>query len=131
MSERSVEVLASVAERVVPELQAIDGDRRARFLAIVDRALMDRPPSMRRQIGLFLRLVRWLPLARFGLPFERLAASRQDRVLRWLQACPVPRLRQGFWGLKSLTFMGYYGQEETWPEIGYAPTFDSRERLDA
>ena len=66
---------------------------------------------------------------RFGRPFESLAGDRQDRVLRWLEGGPVSLLRKGFWGLKVMVFMGYYGQVESWPEIGYAPERDGNARL--
>ena len=126
-----VRLVEVVAQRVVPETAELSRQRRERLLAIVDEALMERSPAMRRQLAVFLRLIRWLPVLRWGRPFERLAPQRQERVLRWLQDCPVPRLRQGFWGLKSLCFMGYYGQVESWSEIGYRPAADSRERLHA
>lgn len=92
---------------------------------------MDRPPGVRRQFALFLKVMRLMPLLRFGRAFDRIPPDRQDRVLRWLEDCPVMKLRQGFWGLKALIFMGYYGQPEVWTEVGYAPEFDSRAALDA
>ena len=124
-------MLEEVAHRVVPESADLDGDGREHFLAIIDRALGDRPPPLRRQIGVFLGLIRWAPLVRFGAPFTRLSPERRDSVLRWLQDGPVALFRKGFWGLKALVFMGYYGRPEVWPKIGYTAEADGRAGLGA
>ncbi len=115
-----------VAESITPEVASLDSGGRARMAAIVDMALMDRDATTRIQFGTFLTVIRLAPVLRFGRAFERLDRDRRDAVLRWFQDCPVSLLRQGFWGLKVLVFMGYYGREETWSEIGYAPDFDGR-----
>ena len=129
LSERQWAFLMCVAERIVPAAGTLDGAGRARFLAIVSKALADRPRSIQRQFALFLGLVRWAPLFRFGAPFDRLAPARQDAVLRFLLDAPLAKLRGGFWGLRALAFMGYYGQPEVWPGVGYAPSFEGNERL--
>lgn len=131
LSQDRAVFLQTVAARIVPGLANLSPPDCSRFLAIVDRALLDRPPAVRRQLGVFLGVIRWTPLLRFGAPFERLDGRRQDRVLRFLESCPVGLLRQGFWGLKAIVFMGYYGRPEAWDELGYAPRFDSREALGA
>ncbi|NOZ95765.1 MAG: hypothetical protein GXP47_13655, partial [Acidobacteria bacterium] len=109
----------------------LDAGGMARFVGIVDRALMERPPELRRQLGTLLGFIRWLPLLRWGTSFERLSGPQKDRVLRWVQDAPVTRLRAGFWGLKTLVFMGYYGQPEVWPTLPYEPRFDGNEALHA
>ena len=76
-------------------------------------------------------MLRWVPLARYGSPLDKLQAERQDAVLRWFEDCPVSILRKGFWGLKAMIFMGYYGQPETNEIVGYAPELDGRARLHA
>jgi len=115
-----------VAETITPEVASLDADGRARMSAIVDTALHDRDAETRRQFGTFLGVIRMVPILRFGRPFDRLDPDRRKAVLRWFENCPVSLLRKGFWGLKVLVFMGYYGQEEHWSEIGYAPKFDGR-----
>ena len=124
-----VMVLAAAARRVVPDLARADADTTARFFRIVDDALMDRPASVRRQIGVFLGLIRRLPALRYGRTLELLSEDRQDKVLMWLQECPLSLLQKGFWGLRSLIFMGWYGQRQLWPEWGYEPQADGNERL--
>lgn len=115
-----------VAETITPEVASLDPDGRARMEAIVDTALQDRDAATRSQIGTFLGLIRMAPVLRYGRAFDRLDADRRAAVLRWFQDCPVALLRKGFWGLKVLVFMGFYGQEKNWSAIGYAPGFDGR-----
>jgi hypothetical protein len=131
LSEPKARFFAVVARRVVPEVATLDAAGLARFESIVDRALLDRPPEVRRQVALFLGVVRWLPALRFLRPLDRLGPGRQERALRWFQECPVGLFRRGFWGLKTLVFMGVYGQVERWGEIGYAPRHDAVEALRA
>jgi hypothetical protein len=118
-----------VAARVVPAFSALDPEGRDRFAATVRTALAARPRSLQRQFALFLSVVRWAPAVRFGAPFDRLAPARQDAVLRWFMDAPLGKLRGGFWGLKALVFMGYYGQPEVWSAIRYAPSFSGNELL--
>ena len=120
-----------LAGRIVPEVAELDASALGRFFSTIDEALQDRPPGVRRQFGTFLGLLRWAPVVRFGGAFEGLSHERQDAVLRWFEDCPMSLLRKGFWGLKVLVFMGYYGQPENWQVVGYAPDFDGRAGLHA
>lgn len=127
-SKRS-KFLVIIAGRIVPRLTGSADDVVQKFLDSVDHSLMVRPASIRRQLGLFLSAIRWLPLFRYGLPFKKLSDERQDAVLRWFQDCPFFLFRKGFWGLKTLIFLGYYGQEGLWPEFYYTPLFRGNEKL--
>jgi hypothetical protein len=129
LSAEKAGFLRVLVARIVPETTELDGAALGRFFVIIDGALQDRPPAVRRQFATFLGLLRWAPLLRYGVPFEKLRGARQDRVLRWFEGCPVGLLRKGFWGLKAMVFMGYYGQPETNSEVGYAPERDGRARL--
>jgi len=129
LNERQWAFLMDVARRIVPEVAGLDPAGRARFVAIVEKTLAERPRRIRRQFGVFLGLLRWAPALRFGARFDRLAPARQDAVLRWLMDAPLAKLRGGFWGLRALTFMGYYGRLEVGPAIRYAPSFKGNELL--
>jgi hypothetical protein len=61
-----------------------------------------------------------------GSRIVRSGCSAQDAVLRWFEDCPLGLLRKGFWGLKAMIYMGYYGQPETNELVGYAPEIDGR-----
>ncbi len=126
LSPKQAAFFETVAATVTPEVATLDAGGRARMAAIVDAALADRDEGTRKQVGTFLDLIRLAPIARYGRPFHRLDAARRTAVLECFQDCPIPLLRKGFWGLKTLVFMGYYGQPEHWSEIGYAPSFDGR-----
>ena len=115
------EFLSVLAGRIVPEWRKLDAAGLERSFALIEEALASRPASMRRQFRLFLRAVRWLPAFRFGRPFERLEPAAQDAVLGWLQDAPVALIRKGFWGLKTLVFLGYYGRHEAGEAVGYRP----------
>lgn len=114
--------LLLIGVRIAPGLGRLDERERERVRAIIERAIAMRPPAVRRQLGAFLNLVRWAPVVRYGAPFDRLAPARQDAVLRWFQDAPIGRLRSGFWGVKTLVYMGYYGRGGTGEEIGYRPS---------
>lgn len=131
LSKEKAEFLRVLAARIVPETAELDSAAMGRMIGLIDEALLERPPSVRRQFGTYLGLLRWAPLARFGGSFENLSTDRQDAVLRWFESCPVGLLRAGFWGLKVLIFMGYYGQPETNAVVDYAPQRDGRVGLDA
>lgn len=112
-------VLRAVATTVVPEAAALDEADWRELEGIVEWQLGERPPAMRRQIVAFLRALNLLPLARYGRTLVSLDAARRTAVLRALQDAPVPLLRRGVWGLRTLVFMGYYGRSAAAAEIGY------------
>ena len=124
-------MLLAVASRIVPATETIDDNAHALFGRIVTDALATRPPALQRQFWVFLSVIRVLGLLRFGAFFDRLSTPRQDIVLRWLFDCPLAKLRGGFWGLRTLIFMGYYARPEAWLDIHYAPEFAGGERLGA
>lgn len=131
LTQDKAQLLESVARRVVPEVAELDTHALTRFFTIIDDTLSQRPAPLRRQLAGFLGLIRWLPVIRYGKPFEGLHPARQDAVLRWLQECPIGLLQKGFWGLKTMIFMGYYGHREIWEELGYTPVRDGNNRLHA
>ena len=115
------EFLLAVGARIAPGIRGLDAAGRESVAAIMGHAIAARSPQVQRQLSAFLHVMRWLPAARYGRPFERLQGAQQDAVLRWFHdAAPAP-LRQGFWGVKTLIFMGYYGRPEAAAEIGYLP----------
>jgi hypothetical protein len=121
LSEAAQKTLWDVAVRVVPPVTELDESARAEFFTIIDNALADRPAVVQRQLALFLKVLHLAPLVRFGATLSHLDGARRDRVLRWFQEAPVTKLRQGFWGLKTMVFMGYYGRVASWKTIGYEP----------
>lgn len=112
-------VFRAVATSIVPEAALLDAEGWAELEALVERALLQRPPRMRRQLVLFLRVIDLLALARCGRRFEQLDARRRVRILTALQDSPSLLVRRGFWGLRTLIFLGYYARASVAAEIGY------------
>ena len=113
-------VLRAIGATVVPEADRLDEAEWTALERIVADALAPRPARLRRQLLLFVRLVEWLPLLRYGRRFTQLDAARRTRVLEILQDAPLLPLRRGCWGLRTLLLMGYYGRPEAVRAIGYA-----------
>ena len=109
----------AVARTVVPETTSLDAAGWARLEAIVEDALARRPARMRRQLVLFIRLIDWMSLLRHGRRFRSLGGDARARLLERLQDSPVLLLRRGFWGLRTLVYMGWYAQPSTATRIGY------------
>jgi hypothetical protein len=113
-------IFRAVVSTVVPEANQLDERGWQELESLVDATLRDRPPAMLRQLRLFLRMIQWLGFFRFGRDFTSLDASRRTRVLAYLQDHRIETIRCGFWGLRTLAFLGYYGRAEAVRAIGYA-----------
>lgn len=109
----------AIAETVVPEAAGLDEAGWDELEAIVERALAGRPPALQRQLRLFIRLIGLAPVARHGRTFAALEPAQRSRLLAGLQASPLLLLRRGFWGLRTLIYMGYYARDAAAKEIGY------------
>lgn len=116
------ELLLSLARRIVPGVAELDDASRAEFLALIEGFVDGRPAALRAQLFLFLSVLRWLPALLHGARFERLPPEAQDAFLRRVQDAPSALVRKGFWGVKALVFMGYYGRPAAGPSIGYRPS---------
>lgn len=122
-------MLFLVAGRIAPASKGLSQGERAEFQRLVDHALAGRSRRERTQLKLFLWAARWLPVLRHGRRFDALSPAEQDAFLTWLERGPVALLRQGFWGVKTLVYLGYYGRPASWPAIGYRPAWNGNDRL--
>lgn len=109
----------ALAATIVPEAADLDVAGWAEVERIVDEALSKRPPGIRRQLLVFIRLLNVLPVLRWGRTFRRLDPERRRRFLRALQDAPVLLLRRGFWGVRTFVYMGYYARPEAYAGVGY------------
>ena len=112
-------VFRAVATCVVPEAARLDPAQWDELEAIVARAVAARSRAVQRQVALFLTLLEWLPLLRYGRRLSRLDPARQTKFLDRVQRSPLLLLRRGFWGVRTLILMGYYGRPAAAAEIGY------------
>lgn len=124
-------VFRAVARTVVPEAAALEEEGWREVEEIVGAALRDRPAALQRQLRLLLEVIHWLPLPRWGRTFPRLSTDARRRVLQGFQEAPLLVLRRGFWGLRTLCLMGYYGREGAREEIGYRARLRGRREREA
>lgn len=113
--------LLGIAPRFVPDAARLDASEATAFTDLIDEALAQRPITLQRQFGLLMSVMRWSPVLRYGRPLDALPPASQDAVLRWFQDAPAQKLRSGFWGLRTLILMGYYGRPAVGPVIAYLP----------
>jgi hypothetical protein len=111
----------AVVSTLVPEAAELEAARWTELEALVESSLRRRPRSLRRRLRLFLQVVQWFPVLRYGRPFTALSPARRARSLASLQEHPIELIRIGFWGLRALAFLGYYGREAAAEAIGYRP----------
>ena len=109
----------AIAVTVVPQASALDEAGWNALEALVEKTLTPRPASIRRQLVLFVRAIEHLPRLRWGRRFKALSPDERTRFLSSLERAPVLLLRRGFWGLRTLVFLGYYARPEAAAEIGY------------
>ncbi len=112
-------VFRAVATCVVPEASRLAAAQWDEMEGIVARAIAARPRAVQRQLALFLMVLEWLPLLRYARRLSRLDTARRTKFLDRLQRSPLLLLRRGFWGVRTLSLMGYYGRPAAAAEIGY------------
>jgi hypothetical protein len=109
----------AVAATVVPETVALDPAGWATLEAAVEGALAARSERERRQLVLFLRLIEFGTLATHRGRFSRLTPALHTVVCRALERSPTLLVRRGFWGLRTLVFLGFYAQPAVQTQLGY------------
>ncbi|HVO49431.1 MAG TPA: hypothetical protein VMV60_00360 [Thermoanaerobaculia bacterium] len=109
----------AIAATVVPEASALDDGGWGALEALVEKTLEPRPASVKRQLVLFIRTIEHLPRLRWGRGFSALTPDERTRFLSGLERAPSLLLRRGFWGLRTLVFLGYYARPEAAAAIGY------------
>ena len=123
------EFLMCMARRIVPETAGLDAAAEAEFQAVIANALAARPASVRRQVRVLLKILRWAPVLRYGRPLDSLAPAAQIAVLSWFQDGPLTLLRKGMWALKTMVFMGYYGRPTGARAVGWEPSHEGNAEL--
>ena len=112
--------LRAIGSVVLPSPEALDEEGWAKAERIIEEALESKPPGIKRQIRLFLRLVTFLPILSTGRTLPKLPLEKRAAFLHRLHRSPLMPLRRGMWGIRTLIFMGYYNQDRVRDEIGYA-----------
>lgn len=113
-------VLRAFVSTIVPEAAALDDRGWSELDALIELTLRDRPAALLRRVRLAFAFLEWLPLLRFARRFTALDAARRARFLRFLENNRLQAVRAGFFGLRTLALLGYYGRPQAAAEIGYA-----------
>ena len=109
----------ALATTIVPEAAGLDEAGWRAVKAVVDDALASRPEALRRQLLLFIRVLSWISVARYGRSLASLDACRRASFLSSVERSRLLLLRRGFWGLRALVFLGYWTRPEAAVAIGY------------
>ena len=112
-------ILRAVATTVVPESSSLDEHAWTEVEGVIEEALAKRPNRVKRQLLVFFRLLQVLPIARFAKPLTRLDARQRVAFLESIERSRILLIRRGFWGVRTLIFMGYYTREDVDAAIGY------------
>ena len=116
-------LLVQLAACIVPQTADASSPVIEAALVAIDSQLRDRPRLQQMEFKL---LVLGLGAA------TTLPARWQAAVLRLFENFPLRLVRVGLWGLKTLIYLGYYGQEGIQRHIAYVPAKrDGNERLHA
>ena len=119
MLEPHRRVLHAIATTVVPETASLDPRGWAELDRVMDDALAQRDERVRRQLATFVQLLQLLPIVRYGRRFTALDARQRQAFLESIERSPLLVVRRGFWGLRTLIFMGYYTRDDVAESIGY------------
>ncbi len=114
-------VFRPLVQTILPDSAGYEQEQWASLEQLVAEVLSRRTASELRQLRLFLQLIEWAPVLRYGRRFSALDEARRERLLCYLQEQPVRLIRTGFWGLRTLVFLGHYGRAETSRVLGYRP----------
>jgi hypothetical protein len=112
----------ALARGIVPEIADLDEAGWVRLEGIIEENLADRPEKLRTQLSLFIKVAGFLPRLRYGRSIESLSQEQHARYLESLQDSPLLLIRRGFWGLRTLVYMGFYCQDDVRGGIGYRAT---------
>ena len=112
----------ALARGIVPETADLDEAGWVRLEGIIEENLADRPEKLRTQLSLFIKVAGFLPRLRYGRSIESLSRVQRTRYLESLQDFPLLLIRRGFWGLRTLVYMGFYCQDHVRSGIGYGAT---------
>lgn len=105
---------------VVPEARSLTPEEWREFGRVIEFALAKRPAAMRRQLGMFLRILNVLSFLRTGRPLSRLDPGARTAFLSSIENSRLLLFRRGFWGVRTLVFMGYYARPACATTLGYA-----------
>ena len=103
----------------IPEVATADESAWLRLEDIVTGALAARPPAIRRQVLMFIRILDGMSMLRHRCGIDRLDLSTRTRLIERVAHSRLLLFRRGVWGLRTLVQMGWYSQPEVQRALGY------------
>jgi len=105
--------LRKLAALIVPETEGASASVTDAMISAVDDQLRPRPRLQQLEFKLLLLGLGWMTL---------LPRGWRVWLLHRLDNFPLRLVRVGLWGLKTLIYLGYYGQEPIQQRIRYLPS---------
>jgi hypothetical protein len=127
MTQRDWERLRALASAIVTPTADLDAAGWQEVQAGIAAALDERPASVVRQFRLFVGIVYFGTWLLTGRSWDSLDLCGREAYLTRFQDSPIRMLRLGFWGLRTMVCLGYYGRQAVWPAVGYTPAWDGNE----
>ena len=112
-------LVRALAPAFVPEIETASPEQWEALERTFEHAVGLRSLEVRRQLGLFLKLLALLGWLRYGRSLTRTSVPTRTRFLDRLSRSPVLMVRRGVWGLRTLIMMGWYTQHGVIQSIGY------------
>ncbi len=120
-------VFRAVTTTVAPHAERLDKEGWGALTTIVESTLESQPARLKRQIRLGLWAIQWGALLQAGSRFTALDTTGRELFLRSLENHRLQSVRVGFWGIRTLALLGYYGRSEVREQLGYAAHRDGWE----
>lgn len=118
LTKKEYQILKAATDRLVPEASEIHG----LDLALkIDSVLADMREQLTKEMKLLLLVLEYGgPLLGFRFKrFTKMTPEEQDGYLASWERSILPLKRTGFQALKRSALAAFYGNEKSWPEIGY------------
>ena len=119
MPPRLRNALRPLAITFVPEIAGATAAEWSELERRVTQALVTRPSAMRRQLGLFVRVLEAASRIRYRTGLAALDPGRRTALLETFAGSPLLLFRRGVWGLRTLIMLGWYTQPSVVTALGY------------
>ena len=113
------DALRPLAVSFVPEIAGATTAQWSELEHRITQALASRPPAMRRQLGLFVRVLQAASRLRYRTGLAALDPGRRTALLEAFAGSPLLLFRRGIWGLRTLVMLGWYTQPSVVSALGY------------
>jgi hypothetical protein len=111
--------LRPLAITFVPEIAGATAAEWSELEHRITQALATRPSAMRRQLGLFVRVLEAASRIRYRTGLAALDPGRRTTLLEAFAGSPLLLFRRGVWGLRTLIMLGWYTQPSVVTALGY------------